>query len=110
MNLAGYICDRDVRAARELLRWSQDDLHKRSEVGLATIRRFETGNAISEERKDKIVATLSSAGVIFFGRLEIEGVKVARGVALRPSARPKKAPAKRVYPARPKQVPGGETS
>ncbi len=100
MNVNGYITDRDVRAARELLRWSQQDLREKSGVGLATVRRFETGATITDDCKDKLVACLSKAGVIFFGRIEIEGVAVARGLALRPGARPKRAPKKRVYAAR----------
>ena len=100
MDVNGYITDRDLVAARGLLRWSQKDLGEKAGVGVATVRRFETGTSISEERKDTLVAALVRAGVIFFGRAEIEGEVVARGVALRPSARPKSMPKKRVYPAR----------
>ena len=104
MNLNGYITDRDLRAARELLRWSQLDLMDKSQVGVATIRRFETGKRISEDRKDKLVTCLTAAGVVFLGRCEVDGVELARGVALRPNAKPKSLPSKRVYAARAKSA------
>ena len=103
MNANGYIVDRDLRAARELLRWSQRDLAESSKASLPTIRRFETGKAISDEKKDALVECLSKAGVVFFGHATIEGVDVARGVALRPSAKPKGLPDKRIYPPRTKK-------
>ena len=89
MSIDGYITDRDLVAARALLRWSAKDLCGKSGVGVATIRRFETGGAISDDRKDKMVATLVKAGIVFLGPVEVDGVALARGVAMRPGARPK---------------------
>jgi transcriptional regulator with XRE-family HTH domain len=57
-----------IRAARSLLEWSQDDLALKAGIGVATLRRLEakpgpaSGNA---ETVWKIQAALEEAGVIF---------------------------------------------
>lgn len=57
-----------IRAARALLDWRQDDLAREAEVGIATIRRIEiirgpvTGNVSTQLR---IRETLERAGIQF---------------------------------------------
>lgn len=91
--------DTVIRAARELLRWDQDMLAARAKVGIATLRRFEGGGDISDEKIEAIVAALQSAGVAFLGP-KTRRVDVKSGVALTDAAIPEQRPPKRVYSAR----------
>lgn len=63
-----------IRAARGLLNWSQDDLAKRADVGICTVRRLEREGP--QRMRGTIVTgilqTLNSAGVLFIPR----GVKL----------------------------------
>ena len=67
------ITSEQIRAARQLIRVTADDLASKSGVGVATIRRFElmagvpTGNARSVEA---IQAALEGMGVEFIGTPE----------------------------------------
>lgn len=64
-----------VRAARALLGWSQDDLARASGVSVATIRRLEPGAGNVEANQDtisKIAQALEDAGVHFFDSNEAE--------------------------------------
>ncbi|KAB1071551.1 helix-turn-helix domain-containing protein [Methylobacterium planeticum] len=59
---------RQVKAARALLGWSQDDLARSSSVSKPTIARLETGEGALggyADTRDKILAALEAAGVIF---------------------------------------------
>lgn len=59
-----------IRAARALLRWSAQDLAKHSNVGIATIRRFEIQDGIPSGQIRVIEAlkkALEAAGVEFIG-------------------------------------------
>lgn len=85
-----------VRAARELLRWDQKLLAKRSGVSIATIRRFETGIDVSAESVDAIVKALQKAGVAFLGP-DRPAAPIAEGVALTSVAKPRRRPKTRVY-------------
>lgn len=64
------ITSEQIRAARQLIRMTADDLAKASGVGVATIRRFElmrgvpSGNA---RLLDSIQKALEKAGVEFIG-------------------------------------------
>ncbi|MEG3124440.1 helix-turn-helix transcriptional regulator [Sphingomonas sp. GB1N7] len=53
------------RAARALLDWTAQDLADRANIGVATIRRYETGAAIAEVSHDAIELALKKAGVVF---------------------------------------------
>ncbi|MCB4861113.1 helix-turn-helix domain-containing protein [Sphingobium sp. PNB] len=61
MNLSAEQC----RAARGLLGWSADDLAKAAGVGVATVRRFETGEPMREASVEAIRRTLEGAGLLF---------------------------------------------
>ena len=59
---------RQVKAARAMLDWSQEDLAKRSDVSYPTIARLESGDGDLGGRADtsgKIQNALEAAGVIF---------------------------------------------
>ncbi len=59
---------RQVKAARSLLAWSQDDLASHSGVSKPTIARLETADGEIggyAGTRDKIIAALEAAGVIF---------------------------------------------
>lgn len=59
---------RQVKAARALLGWSQDDLAQRSGVSIPTIKRLEASEGDLGGREDtvsRITGTLADAGVIF---------------------------------------------
>jgi DNA-binding XRE family transcriptional regulator len=65
-----------VKAARALLDWKQPDLAKAAGVGLATIKRFETGATPIPVVKSAIVTALEKAGVIFENDGKYVGVKL----------------------------------
>lgn len=76
------------RAARGLLQWSQDQLANAAEVGVVTVRQFETEKA--EPRRATLAAiqrTLEDFGVRFTEReVEANGMTaIERGVTLLPS-------------------------
>lgn len=90
--------DRLVRAARELLRWDQEQLADRAGVGLATVRRYERGKRVTAENAGKISAALRAAGVAFIDPSSSR--ELVEGVALTRHARPFDAPAERKYAPR----------
>jgi transcriptional regulator with XRE-family HTH domain len=78
------ITSEQIRAARQLIRITADDLASKSGVGVATIRRFElmggvpSGNARSVE---SIQAALEQMGVEFIGTPEDRpGVRLIKAV------------------------------
>ena len=72
-----------IRAARALLGWRQEDLSKASGVGTATVRRIESANSGTTSyvsTLSRIQASLEAAGVLFIdddGSAGI-GVRLAR--------------------------------
>ena len=59
---------RQVKAARALLAWSQDDLAAKAAVSKPTIARLESGDGELRgypDTREKIIAALENAGVIF---------------------------------------------
>lgn len=92
-----------VRAARELLRWDQKRLAERAKVGVATVRRFETGMAVSSETVEAIARALRQAGVAFLGPGN-PGVGIKEGVALTSKGSPLDRPGRRVYKKRAKTL------
>jgi transcriptional regulator with XRE-family HTH domain len=60
---------RQIKAARELLAWSQEEIAKASGVSIPTIKRLEAAGGDlggRPETNEKIVAALEKAGVEFF--------------------------------------------
>ena len=74
---------RQVKAARALLAWSQDDLSKASGVSVPTIARLEAADGEVGGRAatgDAIRAALEAAGVIFVSENgEGPGVRLRKG-------------------------------
>ena len=67
---------RQVRAARVLLGWSQDDLSSAAELGIATIRRLEAQDGVLRGMSDtiwKIQDALEKAGIVFIDDDETGG-------------------------------------
>ena len=56
-----------IKAARALLAWSQEDLAAHSQVSLPTVRRFEARSKlrVSEDTRLKMEAALEAAGIEF---------------------------------------------
>jgi transcriptional regulator with XRE-family HTH domain len=68
-----------IRAARALLGWRQDDLSKASGVGTATIRRIEnSGSSITGYVSTviRIQSAFEKAGILFIADDEIAGIGV----------------------------------
>lgn len=74
------------RAARILAGLSAVDLAKRAGVGIATIKRFESGQPVQSATVEAIVAALVSAGIAFIaaGGRSIDG---GEGVRIAPTSR-----------------------
>ena len=67
------IIGEQIRAARAMLKWTADDLAKKSDIGVATIRRLEVMNGIPSGQTrilDSIQKTLEQGGVQFIGTPE----------------------------------------
>jgi transcriptional regulator with XRE-family HTH domain len=68
-----------IRAARALLGWRQDDLSRASSVGTATIRRIENGGspvAGYVSTLMRIQAAFEKGGILFIADDEIAGIGV----------------------------------
>lgn len=74
-----YVTSNQLRAARALLEWSQEDAATASGLGIATIRRME---GESEPKKGRALAHLISAmeerGIQFLNDASIVGVVLRR--------------------------------
>lgn len=72
--IMSIITSDQVRAAKALLRWSGEDLAKRSGISLSSIRRVESAKSIPEAQNLKtllaIKAALEGGGVEFIGTPE----------------------------------------
>ena len=67
---------------RALLNWSAADLAAAGGFGIMTVKRFEGGQAVSASSIDRIIATLTTAGITFVAKGETsrnggEGVHIA---------------------------------
>lgn len=70
------------RAARALLDWSAQTLADKARVGVATVRRYESGQVIADASLVAIETALSAAGVAFVANGEVsrgggEGVRLS---------------------------------
>ena len=53
------------RAGRALLEWSAADLAEAAKVGIATVKRFEAGDAVRQPTKDALHRAMEAAGLAF---------------------------------------------
>lgn len=70
---------RQIKAARALLSWSQEDLAKQAGVSLPTVKRLESEDGELGGRADtvrKLRAALESAGIEFLGGSAGPGVRL----------------------------------
>lgn len=76
-----FITDRQLRAARAWLGWSQTELAKKAGVTLGTIHRLETKNGTTGCRADtldSVIAAIEATGVRFVTE-DFIGIKAKRG-------------------------------
>jgi DNA-binding XRE family transcriptional regulator len=76
-SMAGF---EQIKAARALLGWSQEDLAANSGVSVPTIKRLEAPGKfrVSDEARLKMEAALESAGIVFTNGDE-PGVRLRKG-------------------------------
>ena len=75
-----------IRAARALLDWSQDDLAERTQLGVRTIKRVEAGEQVTRAADHAIRQACELAGIVFVsGPADLAGTADVLGVALRQS-------------------------
>ena len=71
-----------IRAARALLRWSADDLANAADIGIATVRRFESVDGVPSGQiriLESLKQSLEDAGVEFIGSPDDQpGVRLAK--------------------------------
>ncbi|AYJ88018.1 XRE family transcriptional regulator [Sphingomonas paeninsulae] len=70
------------RAARALLGWSTIELATAAKLGIATVKRFETGQQVQSLSVATMRASLDSAGIQFIDPGEVSR-KAGAGVRLR---------------------------
>ena len=71
---------RQMKAARALLGWSQEDLSKAAEVSLPTVKRLEAADGLlggRERTGEKLLTALLSAGIEFLEG-DAPGVRLAK--------------------------------
>lgn len=59
------VTPRNVAAARELLKWSQQQLADAAGLSKKTVNRFELGEAIAEDSIAKMREALEDRGIVF---------------------------------------------
>jgi transcriptional regulator with XRE-family HTH domain len=74
------------RAARGLLGWSAQELADRGGFGVATVRRFESGQPVNAASLDRLTTTFTVAGVTFIaaGDRSDDGGEGVRLAAIQP--------------------------
>ncbi|GLK77624.1 hypothetical protein GCM10008171_28780 [Methylopila jiangsuensis] len=70
--------ERQIRAARSLLNWSQQDLADRAGVARFTLIKIEAGEAAHQATVAKIVTALESEGILFLDADDRYGVSARR--------------------------------
>ena len=73
---SGMVSAAQIRAARGLVGWSQQELATKTGVARRTITTIEAGGAVSEASVRAIVDTLERAGVFFTGDESNPGVSL----------------------------------
>lgn len=75
------------RAARALLRWTQDRLAERAAVARKTVADFELGNrSLHRRTRLDITIALEAAGIEFIWGTEGDGVRFARSASIEATA------------------------
>jgi transcriptional regulator with XRE-family HTH domain len=72
---------RQIKAARALLKWSQEDLAKEAAVSIPTVKRLESEDGELGGRSEtvrKLRTALETAGIEFIGGDEGVGVRLRR--------------------------------
>lgn len=73
-----------LKAARLLLSWTQDDLAAAAAVGRATVNRHESGKVVGEGQVRLMRHALEAAGVVLIpGGTMVDGVVIHHGIGLR---------------------------
>lgn len=85
MNKTITISSRQIKAARALLNWSQDNLAEASELSIATIRKIESGNTSPRGKTNKQIRnSLEKVGLEFWEpggvRYRPEEIRVFEGI------------------------------
>ena len=76
------------RAARAWLGWPQDALAKAANVGVSTVRDFESGNRVpTRNNLTAMRAALEAGGVSFFDDHSESGIKIVRSTKTDDSVR-----------------------
>jgi transcriptional regulator with XRE-family HTH domain len=70
-----------------LLGWSAQELADRAKIGVATVRRFESGNAVAPVSVSAMSAALSAAGIDFIASGEVSPA-AGEGIRLKAPAPP----------------------
>ena len=78
-NTHAMLTSPQIRAARALLDWLQEDLAKKSKVGLATIQRLERGQTVVAAQVATVIklqSALEKAGIKFLAQDDAGGIGV----------------------------------
>ena len=66
--MSTFIFGRQIKAARILIGWSQKDLAREADIGLATLKRFEASNTDGYGQRataSRIAGALEKGGILF---------------------------------------------
>ena len=75
---------RQLRAARALLVLRQELLAEKARIGVATLRRYENGNAVGQEIVEALQGAIEKQGVVFVAAGDVvDGRVVGGGVFLK---------------------------
>ena len=77
--MSTFVSARQIKAARALLGWSQQDLADNSGLGVATVRRFEAERSKKQgylQTAIQMKTTLEGNGIVFFDGEDHYGVKI----------------------------------
>lgn len=73
----------EIRAARAIIGWSQNDLAEGTHLGVRTIKRAEGGERLTDAADFAIRTAFDKVGVVFVTRADdLVGKEVVAGVAL----------------------------
>ena len=82
------VSKRQIKAARALLQWTQGDLARTAGVGVASVKRVETGAELTSSGfsiVQRIVLCFEASGVEFTGKDGELGVRLRAGEKIRPA-------------------------